>query len=524
MSKTKIILTGLILLAMGIFASSYSAKAASCSGEVLKFFPESKITSVIGSIRSASGSGSEINSGCSFYIQTPPGGSGSVRVTKYPSAAQAKTRFQFEAHGSKMGIGDDSSFHSGGDSHVLKNEYIFSVYWYCFCAEKIFLSEDQVRDILSYAVSQVRETPKPTPVPTPIPKSPTIISITPDTVPAGMKTGFSKQTGTVLYADAEIKSFKITGSNMQGAKLSVPKDLYGRPLARFVGIQVSPDGTTLTAWMYVSMDATAGKKKITLTNSANLSASGQINITVTGTQYLKRKFKDKKINFHGDWPETVPNSEVTEIEKGINLGLQAIDKSIYQKLGLSLYIYSKEYWLDYAMKRYCSNNNFGCSRGGFTSSIHISTGFGKKIDLGDDALEFNEMAKSDTTGARFVGSEILHEAAHKLDYYYSGLYFVKWLDSFKNRNLNVRKEWVKAVGDTGNCKYLPLTNGRWNNGNSRIPYCGFARAYGAVGIPEDIATMTAEKYFYPEIFKRGDGPTDPRYKQKEAILRKYGFL
>lgn len=101
---------------------------------------------------------------------------------------------------------------------------------------------------------------------------------------------------------------------------------------------------------------------------------------------------------------------------------------------------------------------------------------------------------------------------------------------------NVKTTFLKYqfVVNEKTCKYLPVIDvSRWNDGDKFTPHCGFARAYGASDYldgnlarrySEDVSTFIEQLYFNPGVRSQGDFLTDQRYKQKEAILHKYGFI
>lgn len=446
-------------------------------------------------------------------METPPGGSGNVRVTKFSSPAQAKASFQ--TSGSKLGIGDDSSFRSGGDSRVLKNEYVFSVYWYCFCVEKTFLTEDQAKDILSYAVSQVQETPKPTASPTPTAK-PQRISMSPITVSAGVATDVSDE-GVVDYADnalvltlkgTDLRNISISTDN-QGIKVD-EMTLQNNQTAR-VNVRVRPE-------------AQEGNTKVTITQPGQSPITLTLRVTIDGNQYLNRELNDTGVTLYGHWKETAPNKEVVDLKLDIEKGLQAVKGSAYQKLKLKFNIYKSDVW-KVARVKYCADNSrvYGCTKDG-SSPIYMAAGLNNTTDI--DLNNPHGATKS-------VANLMLHESAHKL--HYSLLRTFDYLGvplAFKSP---LTKEWHKASGTINKrtCTYLPIISRLyWSKGDAQ-PRCGFVVAYGAsnynnknfvIRFQEDIASMTELLYFDAGIRKRGDFPNDPRYKQKEAILRKYGFL
>ncbi len=639
--KTKIILISLsIFLSAGIFFSIQFAKAASCNEEVLKFFPDSQITSVIGLIKSTSGSQSGITSSCSFSLDVSATGIATVKVSKFASAAQAKASFQANHRGSKMGIGDDSSFRSGSDSAALKGQYVFAASWYCFCTDKIYLSEAQARELLSYAVIQIQDnTPPPGTIinkeaikctqlttkyfqpekvevilndkiqradPTysatfkdsttehcrfqlgrsittrvwkyaseqlaidayrsnlstssrkinvgdeadlsstagtarkgnfrfqvdkccganalndeevtellklavsavgadddkeeePKGQKPEITSFSPETISAGIKKSFNENTGVVKYASTGLV-ITIKGKNLNGAVLSSDNlGPDGKPGIEFKNIESNASGTKVQGYLISHPTAKDGKTIITLTNKDGQSTTFDITVTITGTQYLKRTFSKEKIKLFGDWEEIMPDKYVLELEIETREAIQTINKPTYKKLGIIFHIYELEYWEKIAETKYCGSRD----ERGFTSG-----GCARWNDNIIHIAEYPEPKRS-----------IVHEAAHKLHFYYLGFYTLKPPPN------NFHAEWKSQLINLPTCTYLPLKGIAWSDGTKAFSHCGFVRSYGAYGVEkgefyEDVASFVENIVTKTVILGEQN---DTRYLNKIKLLNKYGF-
>ncbi|MBX4205060.1 MAG: hypothetical protein KW788_02595 [Candidatus Doudnabacteria bacterium] len=496
-SKTK--LSGLILCV--IFAAGFlvpeMTQAATCSAETLKFFPVSKISQVIGNVQSTSQSYNT----CNYKMSYPqPDGIATATVYSFDSPTAASNYFNsqysnLKSSWTKLGIGDESYFKYSGGGVAKKGKYVFSIKWYCYCTQGTRLSQSQAQALLGYSASQVSGDTVPVAEDKPAP--PVIKSISPTSVFAGKKLGLNTWTGFVYYTN-NFSDLKITGENLQGVSVSFGsygQTNLGDPIY-LIGKSISTDGKQLTATLVTQNYVKAGKLKLTLTNKQG-SDSTDINVLITGYQYLNRRFQGTGVTFRGEWPQAAPNADTDEIEQGVVTAMTAINLPAYQRLGLDIRIYSKDYWNSFAEKANCYTQGLrsGCS------SDH------------DRVIHAAWISKTTPTWDK-LGSTILHEAAHKLQKYYG--------------NTSFNTDWIKAVGNLSNCQYLPLKNGAWNNGETNVPHCGFVESYsatrGAQTFGEDVATMTETLVFYPNKKTQGDWPTDPHYKAKEQLLRQYGFI
>jgi hypothetical protein len=343
---------------------------------------------------------------------------------------------------------------------------------------------------------------------------PVVQSIHPSSVSAGVRSGFDQKIGLVSFRNNEIGDFTITGENLQGVKVDLEnKGLDGQPGILLYGIKVSPDGKTAVLEMTVRPEAREGAATLLLTGPTNLSATHDLTVTITGNQYLDRKFARDSVSFYGEWPEIAPTPDVQVVENAVRLGLQTISKPAYRPLQIQVSMYEKKYWDDFARKKFCGDNRdiVGCSSGG-DRGMHIGT----RPDIGDKRY----------TEETYIASTIVHEAAHKLYMSHMGAYWP--VPSKKN---NFLSEWISAAGDVSPraCSFLPRKSVyQWADGTSVIPRCGFPTAYASLEaeppFQEDVSTMTDCSLFPPGHFQAGDGPTDPRYKLKRDLLVKYGFL
>ncbi len=263
----------------------------------------------------------------------------------------------------------------------------------------------------------------------------------------------------------------------------------------------------LEADISISPTTKDGKVQFNVTNKNGKSATVDLNIQITGTQWLTRTFPlSKRIKFFGDWPVTAPNQPVKDLADQINVGLQAIGADSYKQLDIWINIYENSFWFSPGV----SSNICGTLPGNLSSS---------------GCAPFNNNIIHSVESMRLSGT-ILHESAHKLHTYYNGSYmFVIPRSSFPST-------WIKAVGDISNCPYLPLQNpSTWKDGTTAEPHCGFIRAYGAydstpvLPYAEDVATMADDAVFSPSKFSiYQEVKTDPRYKQKLDLLKQYGFI
>lgn len=500
--QSRLTVLGLLLSFLVVsFGGPHLVLASSCPQEVLKYFPQGKIGSVIAPVKTIE---QRYKSSCNFSTSdsySKGGGLGGVGVTKYASNAEARRVFQsFYGSVDALGVGDASYFKYGSGGFALKDNFIFDVSWYCFCTAKQYVTEAQAKALLSYAVAQISPEEKPQP--------PKITSVSPGVLPAGEKRYIDKN-GQVLYKSAYIKDFTVIGSNLFGAKFVSPKDSIGRDAFQFYGVNVSGDGTSLTVDPYVTPDTAEGINTISIVNKSGLSAALRVQVEISGTQYLTRKFAEasNKVMFYGDWP--IHTTEVDELVRGISMGLAAIQLPSYKSLGgIKIDIYEPSYWESTARAKLCgSDGGEGCSKG---TNIYIDV--------------------SGAGDSRWIAAKILHEAAHKLHYFYNGTYWgtiTSFFRSLRNADWGFEEQYktiARSRGADAKCSFMPLLDDtHWRDGTKDVAHCGYARAYGAFSTYEDIATMT-ETVFYPERLQSSEAKDDPRYAQKLEPLRRYGFL
>lgn len=327
---------------------------------------------------------------------------------------------------------------------------------------------------------------------------PIILSFTPKTTTAGTKSNFNQETGVVSYTYLDV-SFEMKGQRLKNAVITSNNiGVDGKAGVEFKNLKISD--TSITGTMLMHSTAKDETTIITITTPGG-SAKTEINVKITGTQYLQRRFKDKNVKFFGDWPNLMPDEIVLKLESLINKGSQEIDKPNYKKLGVVSHIYEEGFFIK---KRVCPSGEkvLGCaSRADNIIKIRGTT---------DTTLEFLGVG---------VPSTILHETAHKFHFYNNG-----WYRPLPSSKTNFEKEWKDTLGNLGLCPFLPITKDNlWADGGDG-PKCGFVRAYGAYLVEkgdvfEDVATFEQAAHFgFPPGL-----PNDPRYNQKSGLLKNYGF-
>ncbi len=412
----------------------------------------------------------------------------------------------------------DASFSAGKTSihyfavSATKSKFTGSVMFYD--QAKRSKAEDILRLILDGTNGNNSATPMaPTPIQSTIPqdqKVPIIDSVSTSPTNAALSAGkefFHDQIGIVTFVDNNLV-LVIKGKNLTGASLKTDNiGLNSNSGIEFKGIQVSADGTMVAAQTTIKPTAKEGATQLTLTNSAGKSTTTKIEILITGTQYLQRKFADNSnVKFFGDWPDYMPYQRVLDLEKYVQMGLQAINKNTYNKLGIMTQIYEMNSWNNFQMAKYCplSFKVIGCASP-TSRVIYVS--------------EYTPPPGSDQT----VDATILHESAHKLHFYYEGNYAP--VPSTTN---GFDGEWKAVLGNLGSCSYLPLLNDNsWSDKSRKPSHCGFEWSYGAYQIPskfyEDVATSTETDRLNPAKLKQNEALGDPRYAKKVNLLDKYGF-
>lgn len=333
---------------------------------------------------------------------------------------------------------------------------------------------------------------------------PVITSTSPDTLPAGYLLSLNESTGKADYK-TYVEALTIKGSDLQGATLSTDnRGINGQTGIEFRQIKPDGKGTTVSGYILTHPWAKEGSTKITLTNSGNKSATFTIQITITGTQYLQRRFKNDKVKFFGDWPEIMPNQQIADLGDTINEGLAKIQKPSYGKLGIISYIYENSYWQRKGGVL-CGTTSFaitGCASGR-DSMILLDAG---KLNAPNSRSELK--------------ATIVHESAHKLHFYERGQYAPKPSTATK-----FDAEWKASLGNLTTCKYLPLLNLSWSDGTSG-PQCGFVWSYGAYKVTtgdvfEDIATYAETMAF--NLFSPPENSYKDIYTKKINLLKQHDF-
>lgn len=334
------------------------------------------------------------------------------------------------------------------------------------------------------------------------PTDPTIHSFNPNIIPAGKASGPGdtyRKLGVINFSDASIP-FTVTGTNLTGATISVTN-----PGISFAVTNVSSDGKTITGNITSKANSRDGAITITVKNGAGKTVTQVGAVTITGTQYLKRTYRDK-VWFLGDWNVEMPNENVSNLKRQIDNGLASIQGSSYKKLGILPVVYSDA---DFYLSG-CPADSGGCA------------------SRDNNIIRVKDFFHRDVEGSVDMSDFILHESAHKLDYYNRGEY--TGVPGMLTSASGFFTEWKKVVGNVSpaTCKYLPLeSRAKWKDQTDFIPRCGFIWAYGASDLGvfyEDIATMTADSVYHSDLLQKGDAPTDLRYKNKTGILKKYGFI
>lgn len=344
----------------------------------------------------------------------------------------------------------------------------------------------------------------------PVAGAPQILQVLPGSVSAGIAS-YNNQSGVVSFTDNNL-ILRLEGNNLSNvASLQVNNPgIDGRPGIEFRQIQVNKEGTILQAQMIVKPTAKDGINRITLTNNKGQAADFNLNVTITGNQYLNRKFSGTSLRFYGEWPTI--NEQVEYLASEIAQGVDFINKGEYRSLGIILYIFETKFWNEVGSDRYCNTGSRGNNSGFGTGGCAVRN---------TPYIYLREFAKGYEQSMKEI---IVHEAAHKLHAYYTDIYSGRivraLLGGFQSR-------WKSAVGNISGCRYLPITNANWKNEtDASMPRCGFAMAYGATNLrtySEDIATFTQLLVMRPQALQRGDGLTDSRYGQKTKILKDYGF-
>ena len=306
----------------------------------------------------------------------------------------------------------------------------------------------------------------------------------------------------------------LRGRGLKGTTLEVAHDGFdGKPGIEVKSSQISDKIATIV--LNVLPNAEPGRALLTLSGPRG-SASAPLEIVLSGTQYLERRFADSKprVCFYGEFPGPAPNKALVDAELSLLQALAVVQMPAYLALGFDVAIYERSLW-----ERTRAQNCRGHDRTGIVGCSPYS-----------QPRVYLTLASPEQ-----VGRTLLHEAAHKLHYSKVGLYeYIGRRAAFPASSFT--QDWANAYGrvDERSCTHLPLTGGAWRVDHRNTPRCGFARAYGASGWAqttlirrhlEDVATMTEALVFDRRgLLTAGDGATDPRYKAKENVLRLHGFL
>ncbi len=493
-----------------------------CDEGIFEYFPKSKIDQVLGVTSQTitiMGGGT-----CIFSIDS--GGIKGIFVMIIVSPTTAQAELAFEQHLTNInpnlkilnqGTSICSSYLStvGEPGYVSEGQmknYIFTI----SSSDVPYVSINDLEDILKYACDKVGKTfPEPVPPADPPPPSnvkcqntgPIIDSYTPKKVSAGIALPFNPNIGKEQYASLDYV-LQIKGSCLDGARLetNAPK-LRNEQAIEFTGTTTSNNGKSVQVeQMRVKPFTKEGDVKITLTNIYGRSTSITINVGITGTQYLERRFKNENISFWGSWPKI--DSVVLDIEKGIVKGLQTINKPSYRNLGIIADIYEVGYWESVAEKL--------C---GVVWAAGCASSADNTIKIGAYPEEISKI--------------ILHESVHKLHFFFNGSYPPRLAPAVQFTN-----NWARSYGpNISQCREIPIKLEEsvflWAVTNTTVPKCTFIKPYGAYRFNlsnnifwEDVATMVETREFAPSVLTQGDalnGIYAPLYIQKLNLLKQYDF-
>ena len=392
-------------------------------------------------------------------------------------------------------------------------------------------NRSKAEDLLRGAVQDSKSSPTPSPNKSvqpsaskiPETKAPVITSITrsgtkSSDFPAGIFSNFTPD-GQALYK-YYYGYATIRGKNLSGSVLSSDNkgNLAGDPAIEFRKIESYDNGKMLIAQIVVKTFAKEGTTNIIATDY-NGQSKYPVTITITGTQYLQRLYKDKPIFFGGDWADKAPNSNITNLIQAINKGLLTINHPSYQKLFIIPYIFEADAWNDFAETRFCGDS---ASRG-FRAAGCASPG---------DSIIYQQADLSDLD---WLSQTILHESAHKLHFYNLGKYF-----PIPSRPSGFQAR-IKTLSDpeVAYCLYIPvkILDGRFywfgDNDSLRKPRCGFIYQYGASGVYrnlknndyyEHVATLTQARVFAGDLFNYPEAKNNPAYGKEINLLKEYGFV
>ncbi len=343
---------------------------------------------------------------------------------------------------------------------------------------------------------------------------PVIDSFAPHATQAGYESDYYPDSGYAVFKTDYIK-FEIHGKNLQGAIITTDNHgVDGQPGIVFQpgSVLVNKDGTMINGYFDSRPEAADGFTTVTITNNAGRSVSYQLKVYITGTHYLRRAVFSSPDLFKGDWRMPMPEQRVLDLENVIRAGLQSIGLNSYRHLDILPIVYEKSFWSDSVC-------------GGDTPDSFIAGCAGR---------EGRTINVREIDNMNLVRGTILHESAHKLDFFHRGEY--RGIPDAPTTPDAFFHDWKLATGvvDTRTCRFLPLLNiVTWHDGSTLVPHCGMIVAYAAsdlldaiwdTGLYEDIATMTENFVFNHWLFTIPDATTDRRYDAKNALLKNYGFL
>lgn len=348
----------------------------------------------------------------------------------------------------------------------------------------------------------------------PAPSNLVVSSFSPTTVSAGTEKSFNQQTGVVEYAYLEVP-LQIQGQGLTGATFSSNNTgVDGRPGIEFKNIQISD--TSITGTMLVHSTAKDGNTSVTVRNSGGQTATKDVSVTITGTQYLKRKFADNpKISFRGNWREVMPNGTIVNIESAIKRGLDSISGSNYTRLDINSIIYEQSFF----------NSVSVCGSESGDGVVGCASPVDKNIHI---------MAELENGLPGGLSGVFLHESAHKLHFFNLGQY--RGISNFPTVASGFQRDWdsfnVVTPSNMSACSYMPLLNFfTWKDQTTDVPKCVFVRAYGASLLEgdrifyEDPTTYAQAYYFDRQAFdSNSEIRSNSKYMSKVGVLKRYGFL
>lgn len=331
--------------------------------------------------------------------------------------------------------------------------------------------------------------------------------------------------GYMLYYPRQ-ERIDLVGKCLEGLTAS-SNDLGidGKPAITVNWAQSSADSPKAYISIYVSQYTKDGDAKILLKNKYGKSSEITLKVSISGTQYLNRKFESKKIKFYGSWPTV--NEGVKKLENEANKMLEVLKKPNYDNLDINTKIYETDMWKERSLQ---------------LSGIVIQKG--KLLGFtqtGTNVIYIVEQYDTDPNYS--MPATVFHEAVHQLHFCYEGVHPTTKQKCVKT---NFDIEWWSTISlSIVQCKYLPpLSPSSWVGGD-KLPRCGFIRSYGAWDLPqtvlavnlpaayyaakplyEDVATMKQHWVYARGDFSKGDaasGSYKQVYLDKLRLLEKYGY-